>query len=382
MSYNLKYTGEELESILDSVKDKEDKEEGKGLSSNDFTDEDKEKLDGLENYDDSELSRKLTELSAEVGKKQNTITDLENIRSGAEKGATALQSVPDTYATKDYVDQKVGQGGGGSGQGGSTTDLTAVAKWGVKSHTLTREGGIETGFRNVVSNPQYGWIPQQFIDQVYEEFGVSFNADKGYFEYDDITNLSYEEALESATILPNFQKISSSSGSNTIAWYVYLKNAPNYGYSKLRALLVPRGLRESAAPRSYWVMRFEGGSPIHLESANLFAKYPAVQTWANFYYCLGLRKAGKYSFSGLSSIDSSAFSSCYSLEEVWINSLGINLSIAHSPLLKNECILYMIQNATKTGITITLHSSAYDRAMADSEIAAAMESKQVNLAKA
>jgi hypothetical protein len=50
---------------------------------------------------------KLTELSAEVGKKQDTITDLADIRSGAAKGATALQSVPATYATKTYVDEAI-----------------------------------------------------------------------------------------------------------------------------------------------------------------------------------------------------------------------------------------------------------------------------------
>lgn len=49
----------------------------------------------------------LTELSAEVSGKQDTISDLENIRSGAARGATALQSVPDTYATKQYVDNAI-----------------------------------------------------------------------------------------------------------------------------------------------------------------------------------------------------------------------------------------------------------------------------------
>lgn len=55
------------------------------------------------------IDSKLTELSAEVGKKQDTITDLETIRSGAAKGATALQSVPATYATKTYVDNKIAE---------------------------------------------------------------------------------------------------------------------------------------------------------------------------------------------------------------------------------------------------------------------------------
>lgn len=58
-------------------------------------------------YDDTEIRNELAELSAEIGKKQDTITDLETIRSGAAKGATALQSVPATYATKTYVDEAI-----------------------------------------------------------------------------------------------------------------------------------------------------------------------------------------------------------------------------------------------------------------------------------
>lgn len=96
MSFNLKYTGEELESILDLVKDKVDKEAGKGLSSNDYTNADKQKLAGLQNYDD-------TELRTAIQGKQNTIADLGSIRSGASLGATALQSIPAIYATKNDV---------------------------------------------------------------------------------------------------------------------------------------------------------------------------------------------------------------------------------------------------------------------------------------
>ena len=58
---------------------------------------------------DKATDAKLTELSAEIGKKQDTITDLATIRSGAAKGATALQSVPATYATKTYVDNKIAE---------------------------------------------------------------------------------------------------------------------------------------------------------------------------------------------------------------------------------------------------------------------------------
>lgn len=43
------------------------------------------------------------QLSDAIAGKQAIITDLATIRDGASKGATALQSVPDTYATKTYV---------------------------------------------------------------------------------------------------------------------------------------------------------------------------------------------------------------------------------------------------------------------------------------
>lgn len=178
--------------IWKAVNNKVDKVVGKGLSTNDYTDADKQKLVGLANYDDSgikkdieDLSKKveeleqggqggstpdlseyltkeefnevseryattdsledyltkeefsetieryattdalegyattqqLTELSAEVGNKQDTITDLETIRSGAAKGATALQSIPDTYATKTDVSNAI--------QTAITNELTA-----------------------------------------------------------------------------------------------------------------------------------------------------------------------------------------------------------------------------------------------------------------
>ncbi len=172
MEYRLKYKGKEIDDRLDlagtaiqehqdisglatkeeladalqdsdssfnkALNNKVDKVSGKGLSTNDYTNEDKEKLASLQNYDDTgikkeltkkiesevvvdteptedfefgyddtEIRQELSELSSEVGKKQDTITDLETIRSGAAKGATALQSVPSTYATKTDVSNAI-----------------------------------------------------------------------------------------------------------------------------------------------------------------------------------------------------------------------------------------------------------------------------------
>ena len=61
--------------------------------------------------------------------KQNTISDLEAIRTGASKGATALQSVPNTYRTaaaQDVIDS--GKVDKVTGKGLSSNDYTAAAK--------------------------------------------------------------------------------------------------------------------------------------------------------------------------------------------------------------------------------------------------------------
>lgn len=68
MAYNSNYTGAEVQDILDSVKGKVDKVEGKGLSTEDFTIILKQKLEGLSNYDDTELSEALSTLRGDLDK--------------------------------------------------------------------------------------------------------------------------------------------------------------------------------------------------------------------------------------------------------------------------------------------------------------------------
>lgn len=140
MAYHSRYSGEEVDSLLDKIKNDEvgsidsslsttsenpvknkvitkelnkkvDKVEGKQLSTEDFTSELKGKLDGLSNYDDTNLKGDLEVLKGKVDEKQDYIADLDSIRSGASKGSTAIQEHQDishllpksdfeTYATK------------------------------------------------------------------------------------------------------------------------------------------------------------------------------------------------------------------------------------------------------------------------------------------
>lgn len=124
---------------ISALNDKVDKVSGKQLSTEDFTSALKTKLEGLNNYDDTELSEALSTLRGDFDKlvsgdtttaiktfnevisfldgiqdtqdlssiiasieqqiaaKQDKITDLDTIRSGAAKGATALQSYTEKY---------------------------------------------------------------------------------------------------------------------------------------------------------------------------------------------------------------------------------------------------------------------------------------------
>lgn len=59
----LNYTAAEIDERLGAVPNKVDKETGKGLSTNDYTTAEKEKLAGLSNYDDTALTAEITALS-------------------------------------------------------------------------------------------------------------------------------------------------------------------------------------------------------------------------------------------------------------------------------------------------------------------------------
>lgn len=60
-----------VETLNAAITNKVDKVDGKGLSTNDYTNEDKSKLAGLSNYDDTELANK-------VSQNESAITDLQN----------------------------------------------------------------------------------------------------------------------------------------------------------------------------------------------------------------------------------------------------------------------------------------------------------------
>ena len=69
------------EAIEDLDTNKVDKVDGKGLSTNDFTNEDKAKLDGLNNYDDTEITQEIEDIQEEQTKQNEDIEDLKQINA-------------------------------------------------------------------------------------------------------------------------------------------------------------------------------------------------------------------------------------------------------------------------------------------------------------
>lgn len=100
--------------LWEALNDKVDKVAGKGLSTNDYTNAEKSKLAGLKNYDDTKLKDEIAE----------------------------------TYATKEYVDEAVGNAGGGGGEGCecATPDWSALE--GEAGHILNRPCYYELSEQN------------------------------------------------------------------------------------------------------------------------------------------------------------------------------------------------------------------------------------------
>lgn len=72
---DMKKMAESIDKQLDS---KVDKVEGKGLSTNDFTNEDKDKLDGLSNYDDSEIKQDIADIQGKNTEQDELIAKLKD----------------------------------------------------------------------------------------------------------------------------------------------------------------------------------------------------------------------------------------------------------------------------------------------------------------
>jgi hypothetical protein len=98
MSFNSKYSGQQVENLLDQVANGNTGGSGGGGG---ITTE-------LDPIFSASPAAKITDENIESWNgKQAAIDDLESIRSGAAKGATALQTIPSSYVTEEYVNTAI-----------------------------------------------------------------------------------------------------------------------------------------------------------------------------------------------------------------------------------------------------------------------------------
>lgn len=193
--------------ITEELNNKVDKVSGKQLSTEDFTTELKTKLEGMKSFDTTEISNKLNGLQIQIDtlvrgdistaiesfneitnflkgiedaeslesiiadieqkitNKQDTIADLDIIRSGASLGATALQTVPKGYATETWVSTEIakaqleGEGVDPSGfatkddiKGLATKEETEAVKTWVNEQGFLTEHQDITGKQDVIDD--------------------------------------------------------------------------------------------------------------------------------------------------------------------------------------------------------------------------------------
>lgn len=92
-----------IKQINDTVSDKVDKEEGKHLSSNDFSSEEKEKLARLNNYDDSEVRADINKINSKIpvqASSSNKLADKDFVNSSIE---TATATFKGTFEDLDLL---------------------------------------------------------------------------------------------------------------------------------------------------------------------------------------------------------------------------------------------------------------------------------------
>lgn len=296
-------------------------------------------------YDDTEIRQELTELSAEVGRKQDTISDLANIRSGAEKGATAIQEVKTINGQSIVGSGNIEiQGGGGGGMTTPSGDpmhylyVTAGAEYNDTGADIERTGVYGD---TIVWKNGYWWL---------NELG-------------DITN------DQMRAIFVHWQKIRVSSCyrdskiRTNLPFVTNISNPTSDARDRLSEMC-NKGQFET------FDMRVTGNN------------YESSPNWSNlFIYCYYLKKL-------LGEIDAPAgeisLNCFFWIEEMRLKGLKTNWSMADSKNFSNASILFAINNeAATSAIVITLRANVYARAMADTEILAALEAHpNVSLASA
>lgn len=200
---------------------------------------------------------------------------------------------------------------------------------------------------------------------------ATYNRITGFFEINGLTDVTYEQALE-----------------------IYSLTADGIESSILTRKFEGSGLRTTFRRRYHHThgavyQRDTFANCTQLElfvslSEGIYIGFTAGGFGGIFRNCAKLKTVRTiYHFGSVTSNDG-AFDGCVALEDCYIFGLQNSISFSSSPMLNVNSVEYIIRRATTAaGIVITLHPTAYARAIADPAVQAALAAKpNVTLAQA
>lgn len=362
-------------SLLLAIDGKVSKEPGKGLSHNDFTDEEKSKLAGLENYDDTEVRRLIGEKADEAD--LATVAKTGKYADLVDKPTTLLgYGITDAY-TK------------------TKTDELLNAKQNELTLTVKDNGNIVIG---------------NIKGQSKEFMPATPSGDPMHYAYEAVGAVWNGTGADIVKTAP-WAELADDDADKTVvhkAGYWYLNGLGDLTNADMRLVYFTpvfngsygQGRYYSSNARTVVCSTKANASSISPISLNLFTRNADIEVFG-FSFNTNLNVSGEmmYAFaitkivailytivlsSTKISLDYSPFANAYYLKYVKLKGLNGSVTISNSSLLSCKSILYMIQNEKATSaITITLHADAYARAMANADILAALEAHpNVSLASA
>lgn len=223
-------------------------------------------------------------------------------------------------------------------------DTAAAIK---NAETATQEATKAAELANSVATPSGD--PMHYM---FEAAGAKWNAASRLWELNGLTDITNEQMRvcynESQLLLPSSMK-SATMRTN------FVKSKSTAGYTYRFDLIM-----------TFWFSEIEVANVSDITAERL--QYAFFQA-KNLKIIQGI-----INVSYLNNM-TDAFYNCRSLVDVRLKFLVCDVSFSTSPLLSIDSILYLITNSGNRSITITLHPDAYDRAMSDSSITAALAAK-------
>lgn len=265
---------------------------------------------------------------------------------------------PSAKAVYDAIQQ--------SGGGGSSSD-----KQGVIRQTQKWTQAADNGYDYVMQNIVRGAIPQANLD-LFVSAGAVFNEESGYFELNGLTDISYEEMVRIYSDTKSFVRQAEIKGAFALSkartnFPIYDAQHNAYG----NGLSFNPSFLELAINSDMECFAFFSNDIKESDYIKQRINVAAFTMFLNL--CQKIKKVIGYINAINVNNAYEAFTSCYSLEDIYILNLKIGVDFKRSSRLSNVSILYMIKNAAATSpIVITLHPDAKARAEADAEIMAAL----------